>query len=184
MREVKVKVFEFKELDEDVQEAIINNELESSDISSEIEEFMDQHLSNQGLPLTVEQFSMGDDEVDDHVYLQGELSEHLSYWNKHEESALFHLISSIFVDSDESSDENPAGISIFFKEDVDEESEEVQKLQTFFKKQLEVIEEDLVEQAQEFYEKRSADIVKKITAVLSDFEYLADGTVFEKEMEG
>lgn len=184
MREVSVKVFSFKELDEDTQNDIISRELEEVDFSEEVEEYMDQVISEMGLKdIHVGDFSLDGEETNGYVYLEGSFHEQLSVFERHPESELFHKISSAYVSEDEADDENGSGVSVYMKNEDDYDTEDARKLQAFFVREFAEIEEKLLEKAHEFFEKKNDEAINKIKKTMADFEFLRDGTVFDNDME-
>lgn len=184
MREVSVKVFNFNELDEDTQNEILNRELEEVDFSDEVEEYMDQVLAEMGFKeLQVGNFSLEGEENNGYVYLEGSFHEQLSFFEKHPESELFNKISSAYVSEDDVEDENGLGLSIFMKNEDDYETEDYRRLQALFVREFAEIEEQILEKAHDFFEKKNDEAINKIKKIMSDFEFLSDGTVFDKDME-
>lgn len=184
MRTVSVNIYKFDELSEEIQEALIEQALAEFDLNDDIEEFMDSKLGQMGLKsLHVESFSIGVEDVDDHVYLSGELSDNLSYFEKSKASEHLNLVSKAFVSSDDVTDDNQIGLSVFFKEGIDEETDETAKLviQSLMES-LTSAEEQLIEEAQEFYEKKSESLATKAKKKLLENEYFADGTLFDEDL--
>lgn len=179
MREVLVKVYQFNELSPEIQEEIIDREVVQWDISDEVEPFLDDLLRKMGLPnITVSTFAIQQKE-DDHVFLQGELTDHLDVLNK-DGNLKFKTISSAFLDPEDVTDDNQSGLSIFFKEDIDEESEDAQEVTEVITKELTKIEETLVMAAQQFCNQRHHELRGEVTKVLQDFEYFQDGSTFQE----
>lgn len=183
MREISVKVYKFSELDEDIQEALIAQSMADIDLDDDIESHLDDYLSSLGLKgITVDNFSFGNEEVPDHVYLSGELNDTLSYWDKYPESQNFSHISNGFLSEEDASDDNPCGLTMFFKDSLDDESEEAKTLTNFFIKEFNRIEEQVVEEGQKYFEKTLAQLEKKIQQKLAQNEYFADGTLFDEDL--
>lgn len=183
MREISLKVYKFSELDEEIQESLINQAMAEVDLDDEIEDHLDNFLSSLGLKgIKVDSFSFGNDEIPDHIYLSGELNDTLSFWDKHPNSEHFKHISNGFLSEEDASDDNPCGLTLFFKESMEDESEEAKTLMSFFISEFNRIEEETVEEGQKFYEKKISDLEKKIQKSLAQNEYFADGTLFDEDL--